>query len=345
MGSNDHSTDAAPRTTAITVLGAGSWGTALAILLARNGWPTLLWGNEAPHMAQLQRERCNAQYLPDNPFPESLQVSANLDSAVTAAEVILLAVPSHALRSVLQQLAGLRRPGQPLAWATKGLESGSGKLPHQVVNEVLGADIETAVVSGPTFAREVAAGLPTAVTVASASASFASQLAAMLHGQNFRAYTSSDVAGVELGGAVKNVLAIAAGITDGLGFGANARAALITRGLAELMRLGVALGGQRDTFMGLAGLGDLLLTCTDNQSRNRRMGMALAQGLTIQQASDSIGQVVEGVQTAREVVDLAQRTGVEMPICAQVYRVLYENLSPKTAVQALLAREQKSERM
>jgi len=168
-------------------------------------------------------------------------------------------------------------------------------------------------------------------------------LAAMLHGQNFRAYTSSDITGVELGGAVKNVLAIAAGITDGLGFGANARAALITRGLAELMRLGVALGGQRDTFMGLAGLGDLLLTCTDNQSRNRRMGMALAQGLTIQEASDSIGQVVEGVQTAREVVELAQRNGVEMPICAQVYRVLYEDLSPKAAVHALLAREQKPE--
>jgi len=345
MGVNDHSPDTAPRTTTITVLGAGSWGTALAILLARNGWPTLLWGNEAPYMAQLQRERCNAQYLPDNPFPDTLQVSANLNSAVTAAEVILLAVPSHALRSVLQQLAGLLRPEQHLAWATKGLELGSGKLPHQVVAEVLGTDIETAVVSGPTFAREVAADLPTAVTVASASASFANLLAAMLHGQNFRAYTSSDITGVELGGAVKNVLAIAAGITDGLGFGANARAALITRGLAELMRLGVALGGQRDTFMGLAGLGDLLLTCTDNQSRNRRMGMALAQGLTIQQASDSIGQVVEGVQTAREVVELAQRNGVEMPICAQVYRVLYENLSPKAAVHALLAREQKSERL
>ena len=327
------------------MLGAGSWGTALAILLARNGWRTVLWGNAAPHMAQLQRERCNEQYLPDNPFPETLQVCASLDNAVTAADVILLAVPSHALRSILRQLAPLLRPDQHLAWATKGLESGSGKLPHQVVNDVLGETIETAVVSGPTFAREVAAGLPTAVTVASASASFAGQLAAILHGHNFRAYTSSDVTGVELGGAVKNVLAIAAGITDGLGFGANARAALITRGLAELMRLGVALGGQRDTFMGLAGLGDLLLTCTDNQSRNRRMGMALAQGLTIQQAGDSIGQVVEGVQTAREVVDLAQRTGVEMPICAQVHRVLYENLSPKAAVQALLAREQKSERM
>ncbi len=343
MDGNDHSSGAVPGKTAITVLGAGSWGTALAILLARNGWPTLLWGNEAPHMTLLQRERRNTQYLPDNPFPENLQLSASLDTAVTTAQVILLAIPSHALRSVLQQLAGLLKPGQRLAWATKGLESGSGKLPHQVVDEVLGTTIETAVVSGPTFAREVAAGLPTAVTVASASAAFAGQLAEMLHGETFRAYTSSDVSGVELGGAVKNVLAIAAGITDGLGFGANARAALITRGLAELMRLGVALGGRRDTFMGLAGLGDLLLTCTDNQSRNRRMGMALAQGLTIQQASDSIGQVVEGVQTAREVVALAQRNDVEMPICAQVYQVLYENLSPKAAVHALLAREQKSE--
>ncbi len=345
MDESDYSTDPVPGTNAITVLGAGSWGTALAILLARNGWPTLLWGNEAPHMAQLQRERCNRQYLPEHPFPEGLRISTRLDSAVAAAEVILLVVPSHALRSVLQGLAALLRPGQRLAWATKGLEAGSGKLPHQVVNEVLGTELWTAVVSGPTFAREVAAGLPTAVTVASASSPFAEQLAAMLHGQNFRAYTSSDVIGVELGGAVKNVLAIAAGITDGLGFGANARAALITRGLAELMRLGVALGGQRETFMGLAGLGDLLLTCTDNQSRNRRMGMALAQGLTIQQASDSIGQVVEGVQTAREVVDLARRTGVEIPICAQVYRVLYENRSPMDAVNALLAREQKPERL
>ncbi len=343
MGGNDYSTGAAPDKTHITVLGAGSWGTALAILLSRNGWPTLLWGNEASHMARLQRERRNTQYLPDTPFPENLQTSANLDSALTAADVILLSVPSHALRSVLQQLAAQLRPGQRLAWATKGLESGSGKLPHQVVNEVLGTNIETAVVSGPTFAREVAAGLPTAVTVASASTAFAGLMAELLHGQTFRAYTSSDISGVELGGAVKNVLAIAAGITDGLGFGANARAALITRGLAELMRLGVALGGQRETFMGLAGLGDLLLTCTDNQSRNRRMGMALAQGLTIEQAADSIGQVVEGVQTAREVVALAQRTGAETPICAQVYRVLYEGLGPKDAVHALLAREQKSE--
>lgn len=325
------------------MLGAGSWGTALAILLARNGQRTLLWGNEAPHMEQLQRERCNQQYLPDCPFPDSLELYTGLDDALTQAQVILLAVPSHALRSVLQQILPLLHSKHQLAWATKGLESGSGKLPHEVVAEVLDDAIDTAVVSGPTFAREVAAGLPTAVTVASTSKTFATELAAMLHGPNFRAYTSSDVTGVELGGAVKNVLAIAAGIADGLGFGANARAALITRGLAELMRLGVALGGQRDTFMGLAGLGDLLLTCTDDQSRNRRMGLALARGQTVPQASDSIGQVVEGVQTAREVVGLAQRHRVDMPICAQVYRVLYENLSPKDAVQALLSRELKSE--
>ena len=327
----------------IAVLGAGSWGTALAILLARNGQRTLLWGHEAPHMEALRRERCNRQFLPDVPFPDTLELSARLDDVLPRADVLLLAIPSHALRSVLQQLAPAMRAGQRLAWATKGLENGSGKLPHQVVGETIGAARDTAVISGPTFAREVAAGLPTAVTVASASAGFAAQLAAMLHGTSFRAYTSDDVAGVELGGAVKNVLAIAAGISDGLGFGANARAALITRGLAELMRLGVAIGGRRDTFMGLAGLGDLVLTCTDDQSRNRRLGLALARGQTLRQAAAAIGQVVEGAQTAQEVIRLARDKAVDMPICAQVHRVLYERLDPGTAVQELLAREQKAE--
>lgn len=328
---------------AVAVLGAGSWGTALAILLARNGHRTLLWGNDAAHIECLNRERCNAHYLPGQLFPEQLSVTPHLEAALNSAPLILLAIPSHALRGVLQSLLPLLNPGQQLAWATKGLESDSAKLPHQVVAEVLGDRLATAVISGPTFAREVAVGLPTAVTVASATPSFATQIAARLHGANFRAYTSADICGVELGGAVKNVLAIAAGIADGLGCGANARAALITRGLAEMMRLGTRLGGQRDTFMGLAGLGDLLLTCTDDQSRNRRLGLALARGSSVAEATHAIGQVVEGIQTAREVVRLAQRQAVDMPICAAVYRVLYEALSPAAAVQALLAREPKPE--
>lgn len=335
--------DSADKHAAVAVLGAGSWGTALAILLARNGHRSLLWGNDAQHIECLSRERCNARYLPDQSFPDQLSVTPNLAAALQGAPLILLAIPSHALRAVLQLLRPRLNLSQQLAWATKGLESNSAQLPHQVVAEVLGDRCATAVISGPTFAREVAAGLPTAVTVASATPAFAARLAGLLHGANFRAYTSADVCGVELGGAVKNVLAIAAGIADGLGFGANARAALITRGLAEMMRLGISLGGQRDTFMGLAGLGDLLLTCTDDQSRNRRLGLALARGSSVQAAGEAIGQVVEGVQTAHEVVNLALRQTVDMPICAAVYRVLYEALSPAAAVQTLLAREPKPE--
>ncbi|MEE8429340.1 MAG: NAD(P)H-dependent glycerol-3-phosphate dehydrogenase, partial [Gammaproteobacteria bacterium] len=230
-----------------------------------------------------------------------------------------------------------------VAWATKGLELETAMLPHQVAQSVLGESRPLAVISGPTFAREVASGLPTAITVASKNPEFSEKLSGLLHGEQFRAYTSSDMVGVELGGAVKNVLAIAAGICDGLGFGANSRAALVTRGLAELMRLGEAMGGRRETFMGLAGVGDLVLTCTDDQSRNRRLGLALGQGINCQQALQEIGQVVEGVNTAREVVRLAKRFSIDMPITEQVYRVLHEDLTPRDAVRALLTREPKQE--
>jgi len=256
---------------------------------------------------------------------------------------ILVVVPSHAFRAILLAMQPHLRTDARLMWATKGLESGSGKLLHRVVEEVLGEAQTMAVVSGPTFAREVAVGLPTALTVASKDADYAHFVAERLHSNTFRAYTSSDVPGVEVGGAVKNVLAIAAGISDGLGFGANARSALITRGLAEIMRLGDALGGQHETFMGLAGLGDLVLTCTDDQSRNRRLGLALGRGNTLEAALADIDQVVEGVQTAREVHDLALSQGVEMPITEQVHAVLYEACAPKAAVHALLTREQKAE--
>ncbi len=327
----------------IAILGAGSWGTALAIQLCRAGGSVTLWGHEAELMANIDAARCNERYLPGVLLPERLSLNADLTSALVDVRDVLIVVPSHAFRAVLTQLRPLLKSDARLAWATKGLESGSGKLLHEVTEEVLGKGIATAVVSGPTFAREVAEGLPTAVTVASTDAVFAADMVARLHSKTFRAYTNDDVIGVEVGGAVKNVLAIAAGIADGLGYGANARTALITRGLAEMMRLGETLHGQRETFMGLAGLGDLVLTCTDDQSRNRRLGLALGQGKLLEAALAAIDQVVEGVQTAREVHDLALSQGVDMPITEQVYAVLYQARKPKDAVQALLNRDQKAE--
>jgi len=328
----------------IAVLGAGSWGTALAILLARHGTPTLLWARDPAQAAAMNTERRNSRYLPDITFPASLGATGDLEQALAAADDLLLAVPSHSFRATLQAIAPYVTPTTRLAWATKGLEQGSRKLLHQVAAEELGGDLAPAVISGPTFAREVAAGLPTAVTVASRDPGVARHFATCLHDTTFRAYTSDDVIGVELGGAVKNVLAIAAGIADGMGLGANTRAALITRGLAEMMRLGAALGGHPETFMGLAGLGDLVLTCTDDQSRNRRLGLALGRGTALAQAQQDIRQVVEGVQTAAEVWALARTLGVDMPITEQVFHVLHQGQPVATAVQALLAREQKEER-
>jgi len=327
----------------IAVIGAGSWGTALAILLARNGHRALLWGHEPEHVAALAAERCNNHFLPGIPFPDAVEPTADLEAAVTAADAVLVVVPSHAFGSVLKRIAPLMPAHGRLLWATKGLELGSGRLLHQIAEEVLGPERPYAVVSGPTFAGEVARGLPTACTVASGDAEFAADIAGWLHNETFRAYTSADVVGLQLGGAVKNVLAIAAGISDGLGFGANARAALITRGLAEIQRLGLAMDGLQETFMGLAGMGDLVLTCTDNQSRNRRFGLALAAGKSQQQAQDEIGQVVEGVQTAQVVVGLAREQGVEMPITEQVHRVLYEGVDPRAAVHELFQRALKAE--
>ncbi len=331
------------RSKTVAVLGAGSWGTALAVLLARKGVRVRLWDHEPGHIAALRREGRNSAYLPDVVLPEDIEPVADLAAALDGVVDVLVVVPSHAFRSVLERLAPLLRAGMRIVWATKGLEMRGGKLMHQVLQEVLGQAYPYAVLSGPTFAREVARGLPTAATVGSHHPELAVEVAELLHGESFRAYTSEDVIGVQLGGAVKNVLAIAAGVSDGLGFGANARAALITRGLAEMLRLGAAMGGRQETFMGLAGLGDLVLTCTDDQSRNRRFGLALARGRSAEQARAEIGQVVEGAQTARVVVDLAARHAVEMPITAEVYRVLYEDLDPREAVHRLFARAQKPE--
>ncbi len=325
------------------MLGSGSWGTALAVHLARTGHSTCLWGIETGELEAMARERTNQRYLPGVRLPEGLEIEHDLAQAVARADQLLIVVPSHAFREVLQRIRPMLRPGQRVAWATKGFELESGKLPHEVALEVLGPDVPTAVLSGPTFAKEVGAGLPSAMTVASRDGEHALALARILSGENFRAYASSDMVGVEVGGATKNVLAIGAGISDGLGFGANTRVAMITRGLAEMMRLGVALGAEKETFMGLAGLGDLVLTCTDDQSRNRRFGLALAAGRTREQAQAEIGQVVEGVLAARAVHDVARRVDVEMPISEQIYRVLYEGAPAKQAVYALMGRTVKAE--
>jgi glycerol-3-phosphate dehydrogenase (NAD(P)+) len=328
----------------VAVLGSGSWGTALAVHLARSGHRSVLWGIETEELAAMARDRLNARYLPGVPLPEGLEIEPDFERAIRQAGLLLVVVPSHAFREVLERVRPLLRPGQQVAWATKGFELASGKLPHQVAAEVLGPQVPTAVLSGPTFAQEVGAGLPSAMTVAAKDEEFALALARNISSENFRAYASGDMVGVEVGGAVKNVLAIGAGISDGLGFGANTRVALITRGLAEMMRLGVALGADRETFMGLAGLGDLVLTCTDDQSRNRRMGLALAAGRSPEQAQAGIGQVVEGVLAARAVHEVAARHRVEMPIAEQIYRVLYAGLPPRDAVNALMLRTIKAEK-
>lgn len=327
----------------LSILGAGSWGTALAIQAARNGCNTLLWGHNPQHVQMLQQMAENHRYLPKATFPPNLKVTHDLQACARFSPLVLIAVPSHAFRATLQNIKPFLQEPKQIAWACKGFDRNQGALLSEVAIEILGEDTLTAALSGPTFAREVADGLPTAITVASKSNPFATQIAALFHNHRFRAYTSNDIIGVQVGGACKNVLAIAAGIADGLGFGANTRAALITRGLTEIMRLGIELGGQPDTFMGLAGLGDLILTCTDNQSRNRRLGLALGQGKTLEQATQEIDQSVEGIYAAREAYLLAEKHQVEMPITTQIYQVLFNNLPPKQAVQNLLTREQKPE--
>ena len=333
----------------IAVLGAGAWGSALAIHLARNQHRVRLWGRTPEQMHAMQQTRCNARYLPDTPFPDALEPSADLGHVLECADLILIVVPSSGFRAFLHELrphlaaTTSARMAPRIAWASKGLETGTAKRLDQVFAEELPNYAAPAIISGPTFAREVAAGLPTAVTVASHDCDFAEHVAALLHSPSFRAYRVGDVIGVELGGAVKNVLAIAAGIADGLHFGANARAALITRGLAEIMRLAEKLGARRETLMGLAGLGDLVLTCTDNQSRNRRFGLLLAEGKSVEAALAQIGQAVEGLPSAREAWHLARVHEVEMPITHAVYQVAYEGLAPRDAVIQLMQRHARPE--
>ncbi|MFZ7147887.1 NAD(P)H-dependent glycerol-3-phosphate dehydrogenase [Avibacterium avium] len=328
----------------ITVIGAGSYGTALAISFSRNGSPTYLWGHDPAHMQRLNEERCNQAFLPNIPFPSALEIESDLASAVQKSRDLLIVVPSHVFGEVLQKIRPHLQPHHRIVWATKGLERDTGRLLQQVVEEKLGTQYPLAVLSGPTFAKELAAGLPTAIALASHDQAFAEEFQARIHcSKHFRVYINQDMIGVQLGGAIKNVIAIGAGMSDGMGFGANARTALITRGLAEISRLGEALGANPNTFMGMSGLGDLVLTCTDNQSRNRRFGLMLGQGKNAEEALAEIGQVVEGFYNTKEAYLLAQRHGVEMPITEQIYQVLFCGKNAQDVALSLLGRERKGE--
>lgn len=321
----------------LTVIGAGSWGTALAVLLARNGQSVRLWDHQPKHISDLYHKRINTRYLPGVALPDALELFGELSEALQGVDDILIAVPSHAFRDILLQIKPFVTAETRVVWGTKGIDPTSGKLLHEVTQELLGK-IPMAILAGPSFAKEVALGLPTAITIANNDAEFAKELVERLHNPVFRVYTTEDMIGAQICGAVKNVLAIAVGASDGLGFGANARCALITRGLAEMARLGIAMGGQQETFMGLAGIGDFVLTATDDQSRNRRFGLALGSGKNLEQVRKEIGQVVEGASNAISVYELAKKFQVEMPITQQVNRVLNENVPIIDAVKTLLSR-------
>lgn len=327
----------------VAVLGAGSWGTALAALVARGGHEVLLWGRDAEVIAAIDSRQQNPRYLPGIALPESLRATTDIAEAVAGAGLVLVAVPSHAFVETVRALAPHRRADTGVAWAAKGFEPGSGRFLHEAARELLGADVPLAVVTGPSFAREVAAGLPTALTVHADPPGFAATVAEVLHGPTFRAYTGDDLVGAELGGAMKNVLAVATGVSDGMQLGLNARAGLITRGLNEMLRLNAALGGRAETLMGLAGLGDLVLTCTGDLSRNRRLGLALGRGVPLDEALREIGQVVESVQTADEVMRLARRHKVDLPISSAVHAALHGRITPADGVRRLLSRGQKAE--
>jgi len=325
----------------VTLLGAGAWGTALAIAFAGKHEVTL-WSREEDVANDLQNTRENHRFFPGYKLPESVRVVTDFATAVASAELLVVATPIAGLRPTAERLKQLDSHC-PLIWVCKGFEAGSGKLPHQVVAEVLGPQVVCGALSGPSFAEEVAAGQPTAVALAANNAAFARQTAQQLHTSRLRIYANDELVGVEVGGAVKNVLAIATGVCDGLGLGLNSRAALMTRGLAEIARLGLALGAQRETFMGLAGMGDLILTCTGDLSRNRRVGLALAEDKLLPQILEELGHVAEGVYTAREVAKLAQKLAVDMPISSAVAAVLDGRLSAAKALEQLMARDPREE--
>ena len=327
----------------VAVLGAGSWGTALALQLDRSGSHSILWDRDTENLEKIRSTRLNERYLPGIDIPDSIVVEDDILSAVKAADHILVVTPSHAFATVMKTIREVLVAGQGVAWACKGFEPGSGRLLHQVAMELLPAGTPLAIVTGPSFAKEVAMNLPTALTVAGTDGEFTQVMAQALHGGRFRAYTGEDMIGAELGGAVKNVMAVATGICDGMELGDNARAALITRGLAEMMRLGAALDAKPETLMGLAGAGDLILTCTGDLSRNRRLGLKLGKGKKLAQALEEIGQVVEGVNSAAEVQRLAIKNKINMPITEQVNGIIHYGWDPAEGVARLMAREQKAE--
>lgn len=326
------------------VLGAGSWGTALANLLAQNGHQTILWGRKESAMQSIQSTRHNSRFFADKyPLADKLEATSDLDYALSKSNILLLVTPCAVFNDMLKSCSAFLKENPRLVWACKGLDKQTGELLSQSAREQLGADIQLAYISGPNFAAEVMAGLPTATTVAGTDTQFAGEIAQCLHNDWFRAYSIDDIVSAQIGGALKNVYAIAAGICDGMGFGSNARAALLTRSMAELIRLGKHMNGQPETFMGMTGMGDLVLTCTDDKSRNRQFGLLMAEGLKPEQAIESIGQAVEGVNTTKMAFELANSTNVDMPILQQVYQVIYEGLDPKIAVKNLLGRDQKAE--
>lgn len=327
----------------IAVLGAGSWGTAMAIMMARSGHQVTLWGHDPKHVKQLAEDRSNIQFLPGTTFPDTLSLSSDLEQTVSNHKFLMIAVPSHALRETLIKCKARIQPDTIVTWITKGFETDTGLLAHEVVHQVLGETTPIALISGPSFALEVAQNLPTAVVVASPDIQVATQVANTLKSGNFLAFPSNDIASAEIGGAMKNVLAIAAGISDGLGYGANARAALITLGLTEMIQLGNIYHCAESSFLGLAGVGDLVLTCTDDKSRNRRLGLQLGKGNSISDAKKTIGQEIEGIHAAREIHKICEKWSLDMPICIQTYRILYDGLAPDVAVRYLLTRAQQAD--
>ncbi|MCR5536448.1 MAG: NAD(P)-dependent glycerol-3-phosphate dehydrogenase [Succinivibrio sp.] len=328
---------------ALTVLGAGSYGTSLAVAVASKQLKVRLWGRNAQSIEQMRQTRQNAQYLKDIIFPPTLDPTASLEEAVTSAKDLLLVVPSHTFSGMLRAIAPYLKPGQRLFWATKGIDPESGEILSKVARQILPGNMPLAAISGPTFAMELARGLPTAIAVAGTDKDFIHEIAELMHTPTFRIYASDDFLALQLGGTIKNVIAIACGLSDGMGFGANARTALISRGLAEMIRFGVSLGATDRGFQGLSGLGDLILTCTDNQSRNRRFGYMVGQGVQVQQALADIGQVVEGYTMTAVMKKLQERYQASMPICSELYEVLYRGKSGQAAAVSLLSREQKAE--
>lgn len=324
----------------VAILGAGSWGTAVAIHLSKIGHRVLLWGHNPQHVALMAEQKSNSRYLPDIKFPDTLIPSADFNQCLHEAEYVIIAVPSHAFADLISKI---KKPPQGLAWLTKGIDPSSHLLLSQLIAKHFGPTYPVVMITGPSFAKEVARFLPTALTLAGNNLEYQTSIQQLLHHSNIRVYFSDDLIGVQVCGAVKNVLAIGCGISDGLGYGANAKAALITRGLAEMSRLGLSLGANAETFLGLAGVGDLVLTCTDNQSRNRRFGLLLGQNVSINEAEKQIGQVVEGKSNAAQVCTLAQQNQIEMPICEQINALLQGSISAKEAVHNLMSRPPKEE--